>query len=308
MKKNRYEIIINGCSLKKYNNVKYSYEKTNIDLFIVKGKARFVFERTVLYDYEDISIKRIFKDALKKVQLAHVLFYGKEIDIKEVLCKINDENERKIEILKLNSLLNGQSVKDIVNLNQNDNIIRELVKDPSNKESPENSCIYSMIVAESKHDYQEQFTYYWMAFNSFYSKIVEKDQKGFIKDNRQIEYVLEKYNYGTKISSRTERKKIAEDFYPVIKNWDGNLICQGKINKLFGDEIEKFLEDKEMAQTITPFGYLLADYSYYLRCAYVHGNKPTRIWRYEDEADLLPVLLAISVLKPFLLEHVYEIF
>lgn len=308
MKKYFYTIIINEEINKPKKVYLYNYGRTkDIELSFVRQKGVINFCLSKKYCNKEYKKSSIIRDACKKIAFAHLLFYGEPLKIDRVYIfdgkNTYESNDFKIYSL-VSSKISESKIKEIDNL---DVIINNLLNTTFSNENSNMSCITSLLMSEAKNNYQEKFMYLWMTFNSFYKRIIEIDNKNITKDNKQISYILQKYKFGESISKdQKERKEIANKIYGIIDFWDENTLDEKISTTKFGIEISNIL--KQINLDMTPYSYLLTDFSYYLRCAYFHGNKPTKLLVYEDEKDILMLRVSIGVLQDFIYKHIEEIF
>lgn len=59
---------------------------------------------------------------------------------------------------------------------------------------------------------------------------------------------------------------------------------------------------------MTPYGLLVLDYAYYLRCNYFHAGKPLPLFNFESDVELKSLNIINELLKEFLDDNITKVF
>lgn len=311
MKKHLYEILINNPS----NKYDYAFESCfgrtkNILLQIRRNRSMISFSMGVLYSIKDIGEKDIVKDVLKKAVFSHLLLYGTELKLKRITCSIDHGEYIDIETSSLFSVIGDQKLERIGELKSADSIISHLLLRSFSSDNAVMSCVSSLLIAESKQYQMERFLYFWMAFNSFYKQKNKNDidQKKY-NDLGGLNNILVQYYHSSGFDPKGPRKTredIAKSAYKAINAWNMKPLTEERLNSECEEQVAAVLKGSEI-EGISPYGYLLTFFSYYLRNSYFHGEKIPKILCYSDDFGLKLLELSNAVIEHFLFQHIIDI-
>lgn len=322
----------------------YEYASTRFTLTIASGKARVAFRKGPLYDFEDFvsmqdsgrsKAQDIFRDAMRKIHLMHVMKYGSSLTVNSITISIDGEEQiytRKYPhfpflnaMLRCNDLDLPDSWREVPFWNAVLNVSKTAASSDRRF-----VCLYSFLAGVSKGYDIEEFTCLWTAVNALYGYLVScynaqaksRGHKtvGERSEGPSIGALLRALDMGEKRPTRDEADKkrplngamrsflhaIPGDQLPAlyaqlrahrdVRGW----VPEGPL----GEHLRKCMDQT----TMTAFAYMLIEYPYYLRCNYLHGSKATLLFCAYNDPELDAFRAVNLFLREFLKEMIPEIF
>lgn len=281
------KIVINGN--KKYTH-KYTYKFGNtndISIELSKDSLCITAELTKIYDKNEMISQGcyLFPDAIKKALTLHLILFSKNVTIKTMTVQIDDESAVVVDTRQghtppIFSMVDKELYNQIIEKWSAEEIEGFLGLTKSSDDS-RLAALNAFIISKSKVFETERFIYLWTAFNgmyNYYAKVVS-DIKGvkYKKEWKKIEFMLKLIDGGTTLISDKDKSVIG---YKVVakvdKNYNGD-ISNSSLNdkyKVLAQEIVELLinSDNSTPYDITPYGYLLMQFSYFFRCNIIHGD------------------------------------
>lgn len=315
MKKHIHKIVINGN--KKYTH-KYTYKFGNtndISIELSKDSLCITAELTKIYDKNEMISQGcyLFPDAIKKALTLHLILFSKNVTIKTMTVQIDDESAvvadtRQGHTPPIFSMVDKELHNQIIEKWSAEEIEGFLGLTKSSDDS-RLAALNAFIISKSKVFETERFIYLWTAFNgmyNYYAKVVS-DIKGvkYKKEWKKIEFMLKLIDGGTTLISDKDKSVIG---YKVVakvdKNYNGD-ISNSSLNdkyKVLAQEIVELLinSDNNTPYDITPYGYLLMQFSYFFRCNIIHGDKPYALFSFADESEIKCLKCVNELLDEFI--------
>lgn len=301
MKKHIHKIVINGN--KKYTH-KYTYKFGNtndISIELSKESLCITAELTKIYDKNEMISQGcyLFPDAIKKALTLHLILFSKNVTIKTMTVQIDDESAVVVDTRQghtppIFSMVDKELHNQIIEKWSAEEIEGFLGLTKSSDDS-RLAALNAFIISKSKVFETERFIYLWTAFNgmyNYYAKVVS-DIKGvkYKKEWKKIEFMLRLIDEGTTLISDKDKSIIAHKVISKVnKKYNGNISNRSLNDKYKGltKEIIELLinSDNSTPYDITPYGYLLTQFSYYFRCNIIHGDMPYALFSFADESEI----------------------
>lgn len=330
----QYKIQINN-TVARANQFVYDFGHTkSITLRIKKNAAQICSSMTVAKQFEDIvGLKvKLVHDALRKVQLLHTILYGTELTVKKIIVFVDDEShtyDRKTPYFPfLFSILpkedfDPERTWDRTELKQ---AVLSSPKTSANKDL-RFASLYAFLGAMSKEYEIDKFSSLWTSMNAFYNYVAEQSyeisevQPKELKQERgRIGFLLRLLGCGKEIPTRNRQDNCERDYRQV-----GNCLCRLSQEEIEGlcttlashsreqqvDFIDhRFSPINVLAQklAITPYGLILLEYPYYLRCRYFHGDQATLLFSGYNDPEISALRVVNYILKEFLLREIPKMF
>jgi len=332
----RYKITINAAPQKPITYI-YKYDKTDgIELKISKQKAVVAFQMTIKKEHDDIiSFRvRLVKDALRKAHLLHALSFDESITVKKIAVMIDDDEKIYTDETTgfpfFFSMLDSKDFGWGKSWNQSQ-IQKVLLRTKTQTENDYRFIsLFSYLAGKSKQFEIDRFTCFWTAMNAHYNHIAKcyedrtqseedgvnsKHPKLLGNDAHTIGALLRILGCGSKKPSRAEKDANIKD-YGALKDHlqkldkpkiialhedlynhrtDRDYVPEGKL----GEHLQICIDHAKMSA----YAYILLEYTYYLRCKYVHGNKTTILFAAYHDAELA----ALRVVNYFLSEYLKQV-
>lgn len=305
MKKHIHKIIINGNKRYKHK-YNYNFSNTNdISIELSPDSLCITAELTKIYDKNEMISQGcyLFPDAIKKALTLHLILFSKNILIKKMMVQIDDECDVVIDttqghISPIFSMVEG-NLHNPISSKWNEKEIRGFLKLTKSSEDSRLAALNAFIISKSKIFETERFIYLWTAFNGMYnyifSKILENPRAG---DRDKILYIQKLYEIGEELVRDTKGNKIEKEFADKVKaliyhKYDPteplsrDSLENGKylfLSNFINDNLRNKNTDKPY--NITPYGYILTQFSYYFRCNIIHGDKPYALFSFANESEI----------------------
>lgn len=319
MAKHIHKIIIN--SPQSENEVKtYEYDfgsTKDIKLSVSHGYLCVEAALQKTYDKQEMLSQNqyLFPDAIKKALLIHLVLFSEQIVIHTMIVQIDDEidcvlDTEKGQIPPLNSMVVGKLIHPF-SVEWERSSIDGILSQTKSAYDSRTASLFALICSKCKHYESERFIYLWMAFNGMYnyfSQLVSETHgiKKIKAEFKQLRYFQRLLHLGDEtISVDAEKSRIAHEVAALIQN-ESVAITQQFLNsddgKPLSEKIQLLLVGAENnhSYNLTPYGYLLTQFSYYYRCNLFHANKPLALFSFKDESDILCLHVINSMLEDFI--------
>ena len=295
----------------------FSYGQThNINLYINSKGASIYFctEKNYLKGFENSYIYNLSKEGIKRIALLYILQYQKPLNISNItLTAFNGEN--KLDSLDVTNLLFlyqmfcEKLIRPINNEWKNSLIQQQILnyKKSGNELSRAVSSLYAYLFSKTKKLETERFSYLWIAMNGFFAAATNIN-----KDRQAMNAFVEKYGIGKTVLTGKEREKVcSKAIYELMKIPEPvtkeNL--EDDAHKPFSDFIqEKIAEYDNNDFDVTPYGFLLTDFPYYLRCKLFHAERPIELFSFESDWELKSLRIVNGLLENFLDQNLHLLF
>ena len=324
MVKHIHRIIINSPQQEnEINTFIYDFGSTkSIKLSISHG---YLFVEAALqkkYDKQEMLSQNqyLFPDALKKALLIHLMLFSESITIQKIQVQIDNETDCVLDsdngqASPLDSMVVGKLVHPFSVKWDNSSIDGILSQTKSTYDS-RTAALFALLYSKCKHFESERFIYLWMAFNgmyNFFSYLISDVQgiKRITQEYKKIKCFQRLYQIGEQtISDDQEKKRIAHGVAALIERGLPTITQQyleSDSGKPFCDAIRALLFDSKDGKplNLSPYGYLLTQFSYYYRCNLIHANKPLALFSYTDESDIRCLTVINSMLEQFIEHNLY---
>lgn len=317
MGKHIHKIIINRLSA---NAMDYTYDfgrTKNIKISVAKGYICIEAKLENIYDKQEMLSQKVylFPDAIKKALLIHLIQFSEHIKIKTMTVHIDEDAECIIDTDKghappLYSMVIGKLNQSFL-AKWEDASINGILSQTKSSYDSRTAALVAFIYSKCKQYESERFIYLWMAFNgmySYFSGLVPNTQskKKRIAECTQLRYLQRLLDVGDETISNTDKGEIAQKVIALIKDKPTEItreFLESQDGQSLCNKIQSFLVKKDgTSYNLTPYGYLLTQFSYYYRCNLIHANKPLALFSYKDESDIYCLRAINSILEEFI-EH-----
>lgn len=316
MKKHTHKIIINNP---KANAMRFTYDfgnTKNIHILVARGFICIEAELGKIYDKKEMLSQNVhlFPDAIKKALLIHLVLFSAHIKIRIISVCIDGDSECIINVAKghtppLYSMVIGKLNRPF-SIKWNNVSIEGILAQTKSSYDSRTAALFAFICSKCKQYESERFIYLWMAFNGMYnyfSYLVSDTHDSIIikRENKQIRYLQCLFSLGNETIEDNDKKKIAQEVAALIKSESMNITRQfleSEDGKPLCEKIQLLLvrSKDEKPYKLTPYGYLLTQFSYYYRCNIIHASKPLVLFSYADESDICCLRAINSLLEEFI--------
>lgn len=325
MSKHIHKIMINEMKNEEENyTYTYNFAHTkNVTLTVQHNAVCIEVALGKVYDKNELMTKDayLFPDALRKALLIHIMKFSENITIHTMSVSIDDQQEMVIDTAQgdekpIYSLVDGK-IEPIDDWN--DDEIQSILSQTKSAADPRMAALYAYITSKSKHYKAEKFIYLWMALNGMYNYFAGKvasycNSKKEAGDMLKICCLLKLFKYGNETIYKKAQTKIAQDVGSLLKK--NNYKCITKDSLYLGEnmelaaKIEEILNkpDSNMKFDITAYGYLLMQFSYYIRCNVIHADKPLALFSYKNDEEMIYLQVVNSLLDEFMEENLHKWF
>lgn len=315
MAKHTHKIIINNP---KSNAMHFTYDfgrTKNVQILVARGFICIEAELQNVYDKREMLSQGVylFPDAIKKALLAHLVLFSEHIKIKTMSVHIDGDSECIINTDKghtppLYSMIVGKLNRPLSTKWGNASINGLLAQTKSSYDS-RTAALFAFVCSKCKHYESERFIYLWMAFNGMYNYFAHlvsdtHGKKKIKQEYKQLRYFQRLFGIGDEtVSDDSEKKRIAQDVTALIRHESMNVTHQfleSEKGKALCEKIQSLLMKPDgTPYKLTPYGYLLTQFSYYYRCNLIHANKPLALFSFADESDICCLRAINSLLEEF---------
>lgn len=257
----------------------------------------------------------LFPDAIKKAMLAHLVLFSEHIKIKTMSVHIDEDSECIVNTDEghtppLYSMIIGKLYRPF-SRKWSDASINGLLTQTKSSYDSRTAALFALICSKCKHYESERFIYLWMAFNGMYNYFAylvsdTHSMKKVKQEYKQLRYFQRLFTLGDEtISDDTEKKRIAHKVIALIRNESLDITHQfleSENGKILCEKIRLLLVKPQDGKPykLTPYGYLLTQFSYYYRCNLIHANKPLALFSFADESDICCLRAINSLLEEFM--------
>lgn len=306
MEKHIHRIIINKQKKYKYSYT-YNFGHTKDVLIELSANSiRITAMLKKLYDKNEMVLQNcyLFPDAIKKALTLHLILFSENIAINKMSVQIDDEIDTVIDVKQgqaspifsmvdkklyheIEQKWSGEEIKGFLSLTKSSNDTRL-------------AALNGFIISKSKMFETERFIYLWTAFNGMYNYLSSEilGKKKDIREKDQILLIQKFYGLGNELARDTKGFKIEKELANIVKaliyhRYDRNKrisknsLENGEYSDL-NNYIKTKLNNKNTGRPydISPYGYLLTQFSYYFRCNIIHGDKPYALFSYAEESEI----------------------
>lgn len=314
-----YNLVINRAASDKKMFFQYGNTK---DISLQVGQQCAEMEKQLKKDYRLDLVQNkcylinLLKEGMKRVALVHILKNHEPLRISKVELRVSDD-EGKVEVIDLTeglhlySMITEELKRPIDLLWKNPQLLQNILKFQKSKEnlSREISSLYAYLYSKTKIYETERFFYLWMAMNGMYAAL---NPMVHANDRDQMINLLKRFNLGTNMHTRESRNKAGNLTMVKLKDIGEPVTRYSLINgehKETAERIEELLTDVNGNHIdISPYGYFLTDFAYYLRCRIFHSNTPTQLFSFYDDMELKAIRITNGLLEGFLDQNLPYVF
>lgn len=169
------------------------------------------------------------------------------------------------------------------------------------------SALYAYLFSKTKKKEMERFSYLWIAMNGFFAAV-----SGTTKDRDAMNLFVNKFGLGSTVLPGREREKVcSEAVFELLKVPEP--VTKEKLDENAQDPFTAFIAAKHGEYDkkdfdVTPYGFLLTDLPYYLRCSLFHAMCPLELFSFESDWELRTLRIVNGLLEDFLDQNLYDIF
>ncbi len=322
MNKHEHKIIINKNKSYKY---KYTYnfgQTKDVSLELSRNAICITVKLGKKYDKTEMLYKEcyLFPDALKKAMTLHLILFSENIDIKTMSVQIDKDKDTVIDtkqghIPPIYSMVNKKLFHKITS-EWSKSEIEGYLKLTKSSNDNRLAALNAFIISKSKEFETERFIYLWTAFNGMYNHfavlVQNISQKEYRQDKKKIEFILKLFDIGKETIDKKEDKKIiGRKTVALVKRLYSNNISYAELQNGKYSELAKQLSDfllksdSNVPYNISPYGYLLAQFSYYFRCNIIHGDKPYALFSYAEESEIKCLRCINELLDEFIEKNLH---
>ena len=289
------------------------YGKTrSIQISLSKNALRLEVMLTKKYEFKEGDYAHnLLKAILKKAALVHLLKFQTAIEYSNISVQIFENNQKISDIhlqdsLKMFYAIDHKLISQIPSDLQSALVLEKIMLSKQLEIEPDMASVINFIFSKASRFETEKFMYLWMAFNGAYNYHIDCIGKFTDSESEKIALLLNRYDLGSRLLTKKQRDK-----YGTLAKAK---ICQIQqpSNKQQVEEVitdlMKLLRTKGIQFDLTCIGYLVGEFSYYLRCSTFHANHRTLLLCYENDHDLKALRIANTFLEDFLNKHLAEIF
>ena len=256
----------------------------------------------------------LLKEAIKRAEIIHIIFYNTSINWDRAILKIEDTigntfQVDNIESLKTFNMINCQRIREISPKIKDENFIIKMFYRNKTEIETEMASLNAYIFSKYKEFETERFLYLWMSFNGMYSILARETVKGN-QEKLRIEYILEKYFSGGTLLKAEKRRKYAKQMLLLFSSTKPDTIMEDAINpnSEFYKKVKDFIDSNyEENNMMNPAGFVIGEVAYLLRCDYFHSDLPIMLVAFENDYELKALMCINSFLESFLDNHLNDI-
>ena len=267
-------------------------------------------------DIENHYLHGLLKEAIKRIALLHILQYQKPLEIKNLTLTIT-RNRHKSQSCDLSQSLvfyqmfEGPLLHPVSDEWKNPEIMQNILKFQKSKDelSKSMSALYAYLFSKTKNKETERFTYLWIAMNGYFQALSPDPH---ISEREQMNRFVRQKGLGTNILSKAFRDKtglpaaleVKKLHEPVTREDLDQERC-GSFSDFIREKINEYGSDNF---DVTPYGFMLTDFPYYLRCNLFHASRPMQLFSFENDMELKSLRITNSLLEDFLDQNLHELF
>ena len=314
-KKYVYEFMAGEPTNKKIFCFCFPYAATKVvKVEVSKNFVKILFESPQSYNLDERFgyWRNLLREGYKRAGFVHILMYDGMMKQMKRELRVMDSTGTEIAKKELTidfdlySMINCRILRKIPASIKRQEVIDKVFgvskKDFDNRNAALNAYVYSKY----KELETERFLYLWMSFNGAYSLIGKKANK----DRENIEATLKEFHEGDCIFSRAQREKHERKMMSLFAGLHQKEVCEELRNPKSEtyQRIKAFIgEVFENKGLLTPYGFVLGEFAYYLRCNYFHANNAFLLMTYLDDLEFEALSCVNIVLEQFLDDNLFEI-
>lgn len=311
-----YRLTINKYLPKGFFTFNYGHSR-NIVINISKNAAS--IQKDLKKDYRDNLMEsyliNLMKEGMKRAALLHLLMYQEPMKVKKVVLEVLEgekveSNFDLTEEMVLYSLITTRLERPISKEWNDKIVLRNILQFMKSTDdmARQISALYAYLYSKTKRYETERFSYLWMAMNGLYASLHPETGAN---DTEGLKALLKRFGLGEELFSRKERTdkglkamlKLKDAGEPITRD----SLMNGKHQEL-AVSIKSLLTREETPLNLTPYGYLLTDFPYYLRCKFFHANRPMELFSFQSDMELKAIRIANGLLEEFLDENLVMLF
>lgn len=299
---NTYKLLINNG--KGSNRFIYNYGNSkNIVISLSKDNAYIEFNTNNKYDLDNNGsyLYKLLKEGLKRIYLIHYIKYEKPLVINNIKLLFDSKEIDVKDCFTIYTLLDENVLRPIDDNLKDNEILQKFIIFNKTKYAEQTSALYSYVYSKTKEYEIEKFSYLWMSLNGFYNELYGNN------DREGREKLLKSYGYGEKVPACKNRNSFNNKIIPYL-NKEKDLFNK---RNLLDKKSRLYKKLNELINidgvSLTPYGYILCELPYYLRCNMFHGNKPLLLFCYEDDLELSLLKFCSKIIEDFLDSELYKI-
>lgn len=309
----------NGRSSKAYT---YSYGHIkNITIHISQKGFSIDYDQAAKKDQSDFLNDLLIRDAIKKIEKIQLIQYGRMIGLDKLNVQIDNVNVfqyRKEEGGEILYSLCGKKLDNKLKGSWNEHSYQRILNTNKSKGNSLDATLDAFLIAKSKTYESEKFMYLWMSMNGMYNYIAETAacfcNKTYTKEYEKLNLYgnfqkCGRYPFKPNNDDQARQLRIIRKLDSLLKNIDENnyieIIAAIKNNDTkshIESEIEEMISALPESGKVKPYGLLLLNVPYFIRCKYFHGDKPLPLFSFENEYPLT----ILKLLNYLIEDHIDE--
>jgi len=295
----------------------FSYAQTrDIALLVNNRGASIVFQTSKNYfpNFEQSYVYNLAKEGVKRAALLYLLQYQKPLVIRNVLITISRSGKTLFsvditDIMTFYQMFDGKLLRS-VNAEWEKTEIKKRILEyrKSNSELTRSiASLYAYLFSKTKNKETEKFSYLWIAMDGFFVSVSKMN-----RDRDAMNTFLQKYELGTTVLKGYERNKVCESAtFELLKIPEPVTAenIEDDQHKSFSEFVRgKVAEYEKKDFDVTPYGFLLTDYPYYLRCTLFHAEHPMELFSFESDWELKSLRIVNNLIENFLDNNLHMLF
>ena len=298
----------------------FQYGNTkNIELVLSHNSAciRKSFSKDYRNNLEpDSYLFNLFKEGMKRISLLHILYYQKQIKARSIQLRITgpgdvEEVHDLSDYFILYSLTSSGFLRSISKEWRNRDVLQNVLRFQKSKTDLARStaALYAYLYSKTKSYETERFSFLWMAMNGLYGAMKPEAPN----DRMQMSNLIQVYHLGNAVLSSTKRDEICHLVYIKMKEIEGRVTEEslGEEHKELAEYISLHIPIDNQTKKpfdVSPYGFLLTDFAYYLRCKLFHANRPVELFSFADDLEIKVLRIVNGLLEKFLDDNLIRIF
>ena len=293
----------------------YSFGKTkNITIKVCESGFEICADLSKRIDIDSVLKENayLFPDGIRKGLLVYILTFSKCLMI-DSIC-LNVDGKEYMELFTeasrpfVFSMIEGDLIRTIPSSFTSEPAINTVLHTTKTQYNQLTAALFAYLYSQSKNLETERFIYLWTAFNGIYGWLSNYIARANGVNLEKYEYKqiigIQKYlSIGAQTINRNEQTRVACIVKDIISKHDIHKRSDIEQNEL-ANRISQVLTNNDGTKyNLTPYGYMLTQFSYYYRCKLVHGNRPILLFSYSDDKDLHSLCVINSLLIEFIEEY-----
>lgn len=295
----------------------FSYSRTQDILLSVNSKGaslHFSIGKNYLNNVEHSYLYNLIKEGIKRAALLYLLQYQKPLDIRNITLTAIQRKQNLGSVDLTNSLtfyqmFDGKLLRPLSGEWKDSGFQQRILdyRKSGNELSRPLSALYAYLFSKTKTKETERFSYLWIAMNGFFASVSPN-----YNDRDAMTAFLKKYDLGNTMLTKKERDNFCKSaVFELMKIPEpvtaDNL--EDEAHKAFSDYIrEKAAEYDSNTFDASPYGFLLTDFPYYLRCTLFHAVHPLELFNFENDWELKSLRIVNGLLEEFLDKNLHTLF